>query len=477
MDPAWPMYCHDVRHTGRSPYSTAGNHGTEKWRFGIGDIVWGGPVIDYEGIIYVGAETLYAFYLNGTLKWKYDGWIRTEASAPAIDGNGVLYVGNIWGSTCLYAIYTYNGTLKWKFPAGGIWSSPAIGNDGSIYFGSDDNYIYALYSDGTLKWAYKTGLVVYSSPAIGLDGTIYCGSHDGNLYAFYPDNGTLKWKYQTGDWIGRGPCIADDGTIYFGSWDGYLYAVYPNGTLKWKTGGYLCGTTPVIGDDGTIYVGNKQLCAIYPENGAIKWSFNLDDNEDIRGSNPCISADGTIYFGTFGGSKIYAVNSDGTLKWRKSIGGDIVSAPAIGEDGTVYIGDGRDDGYLHAFGPLDPSAPSTPNINGPSSGKAGTSYEYTFKSTSPVGRGVYYYIDWGDDTVTDWFGPYTSGQTVAVNHTWTAKGTYTVQARAKDTDNLWGPWGTLDVTMPKIKTLTNPLFLRFLEHFPLLEKLFSKFLN
>jgi fibronectin type 3 domain-containing protein len=44
----------------------------------------------------------------------------------------------------LYAIYT-NGSLKWKFGAEGhIDSSPAIGSDGTIYFGSNDNYLYAI---------------------------------------------------------------------------------------------------------------------------------------------------------------------------------------------------------------------------------------------------------------------------------------------------------------------------------------------
>ena len=44
---------------------------------------------------------------------------------------------------------------------------------------------------GTLKWKYKTGGSIWSSPAIGSDGTIYVGSWDGNLYAINPV-GTLK---------------------------------------------------------------------------------------------------------------------------------------------------------------------------------------------------------------------------------------------------------------------------------------------
>jgi len=40
-------------------------------------------------------------------------------------------------------------------------------------------------ADGDLKWAYTTGAYVESSPAIASDGTIYVGSNDKKLYALY----------------------------------------------------------------------------------------------------------------------------------------------------------------------------------------------------------------------------------------------------------------------------------------------------
>jgi len=477
-DSPWSMYCHDVHHTGRSFYSTINTTGDEKWRFwteysGISS----GIVISDDGTIYFsGSYDFYAVYPNGTLKWRYNTGGVIE-SCPAIDKNGVIYIGtshDLINGNHLYAFYP-NGTLKWKYFVGDlIASSPAIGDDGSIYFGSEDDYIYALYPDGTLKWKYLTGIAVYSSPAIGSDGTIYCGSHDGNLYALYPSNGTLKWKYQTGNWVARGPSIADDGTIYFGSWDGYLYAVHPDGSLKWKTGGNLAGTTPVIAQDGTIYVGNRYLIAIYPNNGSVKWTFDPGPNRLITGGNPCISADGTIYFGTDDGGEIIAINSDSTELWRRDIG-TCRSAPAIGEDGTIYVGSmGVNDGYLYAFGPLDPNAPSAPTITGKTSGIIGKEYEYTLKSTSILGRNIYYYIEWGDGTIKDWFGPYSSGEEVKVSHSWSSPGTYTIKARAKDTDNLWGPWGELTVTMPKDKAVNyNSLLQKLFEQFPYLERLFN----
>ena len=38
-------------------------------------------------------------------------------------------------------------------------------------------------------------------------------------------------------------------------------------------------------------------------------------------------------------NNLYAVNpSDGSQKWAFTTGGDVVSSPAIGVDGTIYVG-------------------------------------------------------------------------------------------------------------------------------------------
>ena len=49
--------------------------------------------------------------------------------------------------------------------------------------------------------------------------------------------------------------------------------------------------------------------------------------------------------------------------------------------------------------------------------------------------------------------------------------TFVIKARAKDTDNLWGPWSELKVTMPRNRAINSPLFLRFLERLPILQKI------
>jgi len=219
----WPMFHHDLSHTGLSPYETSSNDGKLKWKYKTGWGVASSPAIGSDGTIYVGSCDNYTYAINpdGTLKWKFKtGWY--VYSSPAIGSDGTIYIGSYDHN--LYAINP-DGTKKWNFTTGGeIHSSPAIGDDGTIYIGSLDKNLYAINPDGTLKWNFSTEGYIYSSPAIGGDGTIYVGSYDHNLYAVYP-NGTVKWKFQTWWYVKSSPAIGSDGTVYVGSDDDFLYAI------------------------------------------------------------------------------------------------------------------------------------------------------------------------------------------------------------------------------------------------------------
>ena len=119
--------------------------------------------------------------------------------------------------------------------------------------------------------------------------------------------------------------------------------------------------------------------------------------------------------------------------------------------------------------------PDAPSIDGQTNGNAGTEYEYTFVTTDPNNDDVYYWIEWGDGQIEKWIGPYASEDDAKVKHTWSEEGTYTIKARAKDTNGLIGPLGTLEVTMPRNKQYINTPFLNFLQQhlhmFPILRLL------
>ena len=149
-----------------------------------------------------------------------------------------------------------------------------------MYVGNDNGYLYAINPDGNLKWKYCADLLVRTSPAIGTDGTIYFGtkntnfSHDTYFYAMNPD-GTLKWKYFIGSDVYSSPAIDSNGLIYTASeHPGYLYAFNPNGTLAWQydTGEYgdIDWPSPAISQDGTIYIANW-----YFNQGSARWAGSL----------------------------------------------------------------------------------------------------------------------------------------------------------------------------------------------------------
>ena len=122
--------------------------------------------------------------------------------------------------------------------------------------------------------------------------------------------------------------------------------------------------------------------------------------------------------------------------------------------------------------------PNTPAISGPANVKPEEEYEYTFTSMDPDGDDdVFYYIDWRDDTNSEWIGPYESNEIVTINHTWENKGTYNIRAKAKGPSGLESDWGTLKVAVPRniisINTIIQRLFEWFPNIFPMLRLLFQ----
>ncbi len=463
MDSCWPMKSQNRRHTGLSLYTTPDSQGRLKWTYKASDYIEGGIVIDDEGVLYFGDFGYYlrAVYPNGSLKWRFKtgGWIW---STPALASDGTVYVGVY--ERGFYAINP-DGTLKWRYAEDyTISSSPAIAEDGTIYFGTmSGSRIVALNPDGTLKWEYKTGQYIVSDPAIADDGTIYIGSADSYLYSLNPD-GSLKWRFKTGDIVKSHPSIADDGTIYFDSFDGYFYALNPDGTLQWKSK-KLCGNGAggfAIDDEGIIYVGGWKLSAVYP-NGTEKWRYNFDDYVHTAHSTPVVSANGIVYVGVSNEDNwngyIYAINSnDGSLKWTRKIANfECDSSPAIAKDGTVYIGSSSDDpasgyyGKLYAFCSGEVNNPPVMQvIEGADYGKIGESYTYRFTGSDPDGDMIYYQVNWGDLNETNWLGPYESGVSIELSHSWGEMNSFRMRARVKDGySGGVSDWMSYTVVMPK----------------------------
>jgi len=438
MNSSWQTKSYNAQRIGRTTASTADNPGTEKWRFITAtDGIDSGAAIDREGTIYVGSRNyyLYALNTNGSVNWMY----KTNGnifSVPAIAVEGTIYVSSC--DNYLYALRP-DGTLKWRYYLQYLtYSSPVLAENETIYISTAEGKVFAVNPNGTSQWCYDTMSGIYGDPSLGPDGTIYVGTWDNYLNAINP-NGTLKWRFHTGNHVKGVTSIAPDGTIYFGSWDGYLYALNPNGTQKWRCHvGSGTETTPAIAQDGTIYVGGDALYAVNP-NGTMRWEFPFDSQHYIFSSCPAISAEGTIYagvdIGDAAGGEILAVNPDGTQRWRKVISDEWVdSSPAIGPDGTVYIGStGGPGGYLHAFGKIESNQPpQTPIVAGDTVNFPGRASGFQVTAYDPDRNPIRYYIDWGDGTIMNWTRECASGEGIFADHSWSQTGNYTVLVKTRD---------------------------------------------
>lgn len=201
------------------------------------------------------------------------------------------------------------GEILFSFEADGeIVSTPAIGDDGTIYFGTQNATLYAVDCKGNLKWQWKYDCesqicpqAFEGSPAIGEDGTIYVGDDIGipnYLFALSP-KGKKKWEYMTIVVYGQmdaSPVLLSDGTIFAGahgqpSSHGLLVALAPDGKVlegfPFRTDAITA--SPVVVDD-IVVVGEtgvsidvkgpvKRWNSVFAvnKNGDIIWETELDE--------------------------------------------------------------------------------------------------------------------------------------------------------------------------------------------------------
>jgi outer membrane protein assembly factor BamB len=280
---------------------------------------------------------------DSILAWSVPSTDSIYYSSPVIGPDLTIYVGNVAEELQAFSPF---GEPLWTFTAGGNFrhSTPAVADDGTIYIGSADGKLYAVNADGTFKWTFTAGASIKTSPNIATDGTVYFGADDGRLYAVNPDS-TLRWTYATGDSIRSSPAIGPDGTIFFGSMDHYLYALRSNGTLRWRalTGGIIKYCSPAVDEAGNVYFGSYDgfLYAL-TSNQEFLWAYFVDD--EVR-SSPAIGPDGTVYIG--GGNQLLAIGPGGTLDWDFGTGGPVLSSPVYFGDDDV-IGIGSEDGVFYA---------------------------------------------------------------------------------------------------------------------------------
>ncbi|MBI2440111.1 MAG: SBBP repeat-containing protein [Lentisphaerae bacterium] len=261
------------------------------------------PAVATNGTIYITTEragtagALQAINSAGSVQWTFNVADRCFYSSPAIGSNGVIYFGTVGGK--FHAVRS-DGVGLWTNTLGGaIYSSPAIATNGDIFVANTLNVLYSIAPDGLTNRTWGLANPTYSSPAIGSNGWVYIGGSS-NLYAFDPASSVTQWVcILNGGQIFATPTIGTNGMIYVGAGSN-LYVLTSNGTTNriWAVNGTV-KSTATLDTNGNVLVGADvtadlhYLLSLNPVSGATNWAWEVDENIAYR--SPLIRRDGTIY--------------------------------------------------------------------------------------------------------------------------------------------------------------------------------------
>ncbi len=362
---AWPAAMHDARHSGQSA-AVGPRTGAVRWQRDLGGNVTPGPVIGIDGSIIVAANngvltaldpadgstrwtfdahdsygndlsTSAAVLADGTIAWpgpgsrvygiSATGQLRWQVQldgfvlSPAVSNiPGRLYLVTMTGTTSAVDVAADGSTaaIAWSLrTGGGSYGSPALAPDGSIVTTSADEVVAVTDhgTDATIRWHTRLDAQIEVSPAVGPDGTVVIGDNGHRQFGLDSTDGRVRWTVARGDETYASSIVTPTGLAYYADHTATLYVV------DVATGSLIRSTTTL---------------ATRPGRSSGIWTAAAVDSQ------------GAAYYGTRSGH-VFGVGADGHKLFDLDVGGTVDSYPALGADGSLYIGTST--GQLYAIDP------------------------------------------------------------------------------------------------------------------------------
>ena len=219
------------------------------------------------------------------------------------------------------------------FSWGGL--AQAFDNKGNKLWDNGNSVLPGMASGEISKGSSSCGNDGKGSPVLlGSDAVVSFGGYDsascsqavGGVQAFNLQTGAVDWTYTF-------PTIASPPAMWVVSYQKALVAGFSSPAL--------------LGDGGLVVGWGDGVYALDPPTTpggqpTLRWKLSTG----LVISSPAVGADGTVFVGSTDGN-LYGINGQtGHQKFAFNVGRPVNSSPAIGSDGTVYFT--ADDGNLYA---------------------------------------------------------------------------------------------------------------------------------
>lgn len=232
-----------------------------------------------------GTDSVVAYNrVTGAEVWRV--MIPNGAEAPATLIKDRLFVGGLDGQ--FYAIQASDGQVLWTFPTRAENLSEPLLHEGTLYFQTGNNTVYALdAASGKQIWLYSrldtNSLSIRggSKPALR-NGTVYVGFSDGNVVALVSSTGAMKWekplnKNKKFKDLDSNPYVDGD-FLYIAGYDDNLYALRAaTGDIVWKADKGGWGSISIASDRLYYSTSNGEVRCVDKNTGQKIWNFETKE--------------------------------------------------------------------------------------------------------------------------------------------------------------------------------------------------------
>jgi len=205
--------------------------GDVAWRFSARAKIYAAPALLDDGTVVVGAQDHRAYAVagaTGKLAWSTDLGADADG-APAIGDDGAVFLGTDGDAVVRLSP---NGEIAWRAPVGGFVRGPlSIGRDGDVLagvYGPAPREVRIAAADGGVAGAFTvqgTGAREFGVHGGALEddvGTLFFGAQDDAVYAV-ERGGSLRWRFLTGGDVDAPLTLVAGGRLVVPSDDGNVY--------------------------------------------------------------------------------------------------------------------------------------------------------------------------------------------------------------------------------------------------------------